>query len=201
MCAGLSRRMRGAMSDFSASKAVEDVHRREEHAKTGLLVPVLAAILAVFAAIASLIAHHSSTSALAVKNEAILSENKSSSQYAYYESKRIKYHLYTGLLMANPPRDPAVAKQMSQIATKENADAQKILKTAQHFGDESEAYSSQSEGHMVVYETEEVAATLFEVSIVLVSLSALMRTPLFIYGGALLSLGGFFYLIKGLTGH
>jgi hypothetical protein len=54
---------------------------------------------------------------------------------------------------------------------------------------------------MQVYETEEIAATLFEVGIVLVSLSALMTTPVFIYGGVGLSVVGLFFMLKGLLGH
>jgi len=74
------------MNDFSAAKALEESHERHEHIVRGgnKIVPIAAAVLAVFAAIASLVAHHNSTSALAVKNEAILAESKSSSQYAYY---------------------------------------------------------------------------------------------------------------------
>lgn len=187
------------MHEFHAGKTMEEIQERHEHPRSPQLI--VAAVLAVFAAIASLLAHHHSTAALAGKNEAILAENKSSSQYAYYESKRIKYHLYTGLLLASPPQDPKVAKTMSGVAAKEDADAKKILKTAQHFGDESEARSTEAERHMSIYETEEIAATLFEVAIVLVTLSTLAGTPWLAYGGGVLSLGGFFYLIKGILGH
>lgn len=188
------------MNDFSAAKALEESHERHERIMHGgsRIVPIAAAVLAVFAAIASLVAHHNSTSALAVKNEAILAESKSSSQYAYYESKRIKTHIYQAFLIAGVAHDPKANAQMKSIAAKEDADAQHILKDAERYGDESEHFSGQSEHHMQVYETEEVAATLFEVGIVFVSISALMTGNLFLYIGGALSLGGFFFLLKGL---
>lgn len=188
------------MSEFSAARALEESHERHEHIVHGgsKIVPIAAAVLAVFAAIASLVAHHNSTSALAVKNEAILAENKSSSQYAYYESKRIKTHIYQAFLLAGVTHDPKAAAQMKAIAAKEDAAAKNILKDAEKYGDDSERFSSQSEHHMQVYETEEVAATLFEVGIVFVSISALMTGRLFLYIGGGLSVGGFLFLIKGL---
>lgn len=191
-----------AMSEFSAGKALEEATERHEIAERGSrTVPIAAAILAVFAAISSLIAHHNSTSALAVKNEAILSQNKSSDQYAYYESKRIKSHLYQAFLLAGVSHDAKANGEMKRIAAKEDADAKQIRSDAEKYANESETYSSQSERHMQVYETEEIAATLFEVGIVLVSLSALMTTPGFVYGGLGLSIVGLFFMIKGLFGH
>ncbi|MBV9269667.1 MAG: DUF4337 family protein [Candidatus Eremiobacteraeota bacterium] len=189
------------MSEFNAGKAIEESEMLQDQAKQGyLIIPLSAAILAVLAAVASLLAHHSSTFALAVKNDAVLFENKASSQYLHYETKQVDAHLYDALLMANRPPNRATANKMVQMVDRDNADASTNLKSAQQFDEESQKYSSEAEAHMQVNDTEEVAATLFEVSIVLVSISALTRTRALLYAGGVLTLAGLFYLINGIAG-
>ena len=189
------------MGDFRAAQALREVNERYEQIASGeRLVPVLAAVIAVFAAIATLFAHHSSVSALAQKNEAILLQTKAADQYNYYESKRIKVQLIQALIDAGlGASGTAGRKNMEARMAKETADAKNILVKAKELETQSADAMQTSNRFMGSYENYEVGATLFEVSVVLVSITALMRTKLFLLlaGGA--TLVGLGFLAVGLS--
>jgi hypothetical protein len=184
------------MGDFDASHALRDVHERREQIASGeKLVPVLAAVVAVLAAVATLFAHHSSTTALAQKNEAILYQAKATDQYNYFESKRIKVQVDQALIDSGiVPSGSAGRRSMEDRMKKENAQANAILAKAKALEAESNGDTADSERFLRSYESFEVAAVLFQVSIVLVSITALMSTRvlLFVAGGATLVGLGFF---------
>ncbi len=173
----------------------EASERHEQVASGGKIVPVSAAIVAVLAALATLFAHHSSTSALAQKNEAILYQAKAADQYNYFESKRIKAQLNQSLIDSGIVASGSAGHQaMLGRINKENGEANVILKKAKALEAQSADHIERSEQFMNSYENHEVAATLFEVSIVLISITALMRSNvlLWIAGGATLVGLGFF---------
>ncbi len=178
------------MADFDATRTMSDVAERDAQLSRGMkTVPLLAAIIAVFAAIATLFANHSSISGLAAKNEAILAMSKASDQYNYYESKRIKVQLNQALITAGLVSSAAGLKTIQSGMAKEDEQAKNaILPEAQRLQSESDDHYRRSERYMQAYEKYEVSATLFEVSIVLVSLSALAQNKVFLYtaGGATL---------------
>jgi hypothetical protein len=178
------------MGDFSAAHALHEVGERHEQILAGeKLIPVLTAVIAVLAALATLFAHHSSILALAQKNEGILLQSKAADQYNYYESKRIKIQLDQALIDAGVAAAGTSGRsRMEQRMAKEDADAKAILGKAKQLELQSGDAQERSERFMGSYENHEIAATLFEVSIVLVSVTALMRTRLFLIvaGGATL---------------
>lgn len=183
------------MPEFNAEHTLGEVKERSEQiAEGGILIPVTASVIAVLAALATLFANHSSISGLAEKNAAILYQTKSADQYAYYESSRIKVHVYQALLGSGIVTATGSAKNMQSTVTNEEHKANRIQKGAQAFAVQAEDHFRDSETFMVAYERYEVAATLFEVSIVLVSITALMRTR-FLYaiglGATVVGLGFF----------
>lgn len=190
------------MAEFNAAQVLDEAKEREEQiAAGGKLVPVLAAIIAVFAALATLFANHSSVTGLATKNEAILSMNKATDQFNYYESKRIKVQLNQAFISSGIVKNGDGLKNLQSAMAKEDAQAKDILKSAQNLQRESDDHYERSERFMQSYEKYEVAATLFEVSIVLVSITALMQTKalLWVAGGA--TLIGIIFFITGSLLH
>lgn len=186
------------MSEFHAARVLDEATEREEQVERGQrLVPILAAIIAVFAALATLFANHSSITGLATKNEAILSTAKATDTWNYYQAKRLKIEVNRALMLSGAVSNAAGLKTMQQTVAKENAASQNLLKQAQQYDAESDDHYDRSERVMQSYEKFEVAATLFEVSIVLVSLTALMRTKafLFVAGGA--TLAGIVFFAQG----
>ncbi|MBV8727396.1 MAG: DUF4337 family protein [Candidatus Eremiobacteraeota bacterium] len=188
------------MSDFHAHKAIEEAHERDEHAHSNRMVAILAASFAVLAAIATLLAHGRSVTALVDKDEAILAQSKAADAYNYYESKRIKFHLYQAFVAVNLGTAPAHQK-LQAIATKEQNDAKPILKNAQHYERDATDAEEHSERALRAFERLEAAVTLLEVSIVFVSISALVRSQmLLIIAGGVAAIGCIF-LILGVLYH
>lgn len=175
------------MGEFNAAHALGEVKERNEQLTEGQkLVPILAAVIAVFAALATLFANHSSISGLNTKNEAILAMNKATDTWNYYQAKRIKYEVNNALILSGAVTSAGGLKAMQRTAAKEDADSHTVRDDAQKLQRESDEHYERSERFMQSYEKYEVSATLFEVSIVLVSVTALMRTKalLWVAGGA-----------------
>ena len=186
------------MADFDALHALRAMRERHDWLLSGERVaPVVAAIIAVFAAIATLFAHHASIRAIAEKNEAILFQAKAADQYNYFESKRIKAQLDQGFIDSGIVASGTAGRRaMEGRIRQENSQADAVLAKAKELESESDAGIVLSERFMVKYENYQIAATLFEVSIVLASITALMRTRVFltVAGGATLVGIGFFFV-------
>ncbi|HKU68578.1 MAG TPA: DUF4337 family protein [Candidatus Baltobacteraceae bacterium] len=190
------------MAEFNAAHAINEVRERSEQLAEGSkLVPVLAAIIAVCAALATLFANHSSVTGLAKKNEAILAMNKAADQWGYYQAKRIKLEVNKAVLLSGAATSEAGRTQMQKTVAKEDRASKAVLADAQNLQKTSDDEYERSERFMQSYEKYEVSATLFEVSIVLVSLTALMRTKvlLFVAGGA--TLVGVVFFAQGFIQH
>jgi hypothetical protein len=189
------------MSEFNAARTLRETEeRREQFESANKRVPVITAIIAVFAALATLFSNHSSVTGLQTRTQAGITQIKASDQFNYYESKRIKAEVSQALLQAGLVKgNDAVAAMKSRIAT-QNSQADGILKLAQAEEQQSEQELASAERTMRSYESHEIAATLFEVSIVLVSITALMtrsRVLLYVAGGA--SVLGLAFFINGLV--
>jgi hypothetical protein len=164
------------MSEFNASRALQEVEERSAQLEAGgKFVPVATAIIAVFAALATLFSNHSSVSGLQLRTQAGITQTKASDQYNYYESKRIKAEVNQALLQAGLITNAAARSGMRSRIEAENAQAAGILSKAQAEEAQSEEELDRAEGSMRSYESHEVAATLFEVAIVLVSITAIMQ--------------------------
>lgn len=181
-------------------KAFEEAEERREQLRSNhdRLIPLAAAIIAVLAALGTLFSHHRSITALSVKNEAILLQSKASDQYNYYQSKRLKYTLYTTLIAAGETRSASVRASMQKTADHEQTTSLDILSKAQTLEHQATEEQERSESILRSFETLEIATTLFEVAIVLVSISALSETRRMLYFGCGLSALGIVFLIFGL---
>jgi hypothetical protein len=168
------------MSDFDAAKAFAEAHER---AKTtppkgdtphgAHWVPLVAAILAVLAALASLATTQRSTTALISKNQAILLFTKASDAYNEYESRSIKQHIYEALVASGNARDP---KKLQAIAEHEKTSGAPAFKKAQDYERQAAESNARSERALAAIEFLEIGVTLLDISIVLVSISALATT-------------------------
>lgn len=184
----------------------QEAQERLEHANGGgghegndRLLPIVAAILAVLTALASLFAHHKSIASLALKTDATLAQSQSSDKYSYYESKRIKYHIYTALAQIAPT--PEKERELKKVADREAAAAEPISKEAERLAKQSEQHSEESENVLKQYETLELSATLFEISIVFVSISALAKARWLLWVGCGLAAVGLWFFATGMLAH
>lgn len=175
------------MGEFHAARALRDVdERRQQVASGGKLVPVLTAVIAVLAALATLFAHHSSTLALAKKNEGVLLQAKAADQYNWYQAKQIKVQVGQTLLDSGIVPSATGRQTLEKRIKSEMQNSDAVRDKAKSLENDSNDAMERSDRYMTSYENYQISATLFEVSVVLVSITALMRTRIFllIAGGA-----------------
>lgn len=154
------------------------------------LVAITSAVIAVLAALGSLFAHHKSIQALAIKNEALHDTIKASDQYAYYQAKRVRISVYGALIAAGVARDARGRENLESAVDHEETASLAVLGDAKGFEAQAEALQHHSEVELQSFETFEVATTLFEISIVLASISALTRTRALLWtAGGLSAIG------------
>lgn len=183
----------------------ENVHRtiheatelHEKSAKGQRFTSVAIAIIAVLAALGTLFAHHRSILALSVKNEAILTQSQASDKYTKSEAKLVRSQVAQALLYAEVPRTDSARKLLQQIVQTEKQSSDDFGRRAKELEVRSGEFDKQSENILTSYETLEIATTFFEVAIVLVSISTLVRTGAFLTVGCTLSGVGIVLLIFG----
>lgn len=163
------------------------------------IVPVAVAIVAVLAALGTLFTHHRSIAALTAKNEAILAQARASDAYGRYEAKQVRYQVGTVLLQSGLPMEAPARKTLQTLADRERDSSTALLAKAQAFETTSEEDDVKSEKIFKSYETLQFATTFFDISIVLVSISTLVRPRWFLAVGATLGTIGIVLLIVGLT--
>lgn len=169
----------------SPSDAFREAHERHEAATEGGLrwVPLAAAVLAVLAAIGGFLANQRSTQALVAKNDAIVAVTRASDTYNEYESRSIKQHIYEAAIVAG--RGGNVAK-LHAVAAHESAAKGPVLEKARGYDEDAVRQNERSERLLHAHEILEIATTLFEIAIVLVSITALVGSRLLpiVSGGA-----------------
>jgi len=183
----------------NAAKSFEDAHERHAHGNEGpRWVPIAAAVLAVLAAVSSYFGNLRSTQALVAKNDAIVATTHASDTFAQYQATRIKFYL------AQTALDQGVnaggnAKKLRSTADHEAAKGPALLEKAQRFEEAAAHQTERSERLLSQHETIEVGTTLFEVGIVLVSITALVGSRLLPIVAGFAALLGMGFFLVGLT--
>jgi hypothetical protein len=164
------------------------------------LVSLATAIIAVLAALGTLFAHHRSISALSAKNEAILKQARATDTYNAYEAKQIRYNIYRALLASDLIRNPENRTRVEAIAENERTSSPAVLTKARVLEEQAAHEEERSEEILKSYELLQFATTMFEISIVFVSISVLARARLFLPAGCALSGLGLVFFVIGLVG-
>ena len=165
----------------------EVIHAHAEHSRErwGLGVALSSALLAGFAAVASLMAGHHA-------NEAMIHQIQSSDQWSYYQSKSIKETELTskaGILdaLGRPAPDADKAKVAAYQRDKEEIEkrAEDLEKTGRH--------------HMWTYQKLASSVTMFQIAISLGAISVLIRRRKFWYASVAVGLVGVTFLIQAIV--
>ena len=172
--------------------------REIETSSGNRLVSLAAAIIAVFAALGTLFAHHRSIAALSSKNQAILMQARASDTYNAYEAKQIRFNIYQALLASGLINNAATRARLESAARAEYGSTPILLEKAKALEREAQNDDLRSEAILKSYEILQFATSAFEISIVLVSISALAGARLFLPLGCALSAFGLALLIAGL---
>jgi hypothetical protein len=153
-----------AMSDpaLEAHEHVEHAeHAAHENNPFVSQVSITIALLAVVAAVAGSLETYESASAIIEANKAVLSQDKATDQWNFFEAKSLKKNMYVLAADADAARAPDYAKKAKEEGDGQT-DAQDKAKELEHARDEALAASA-------IHETRHhhlgVAATLLEMAI------------------------------------
>jgi hypothetical protein len=179
--------------------AEEHQHGQDHGTKAGgnemTVSAVTAAVLAVLAAIGSLLSGHA-------VNQAILSQTKATDQWAFYQAKSTKGHIYLvggeiikTLTQTTSPSESygASLRHFQQETERYDLEKEEIRKEAEHLEAES-----RHEFHM--HNQFALGIACFQVGIVLASVSILVRIRTIYYLSLLSGAAGLAWTLSGWIG-
>lgn len=138
-------------------------------------IPIAAAVLAVLAAISGFLGNLRATSSLTAKNDAVIATTRAADAWNEFEADSIKQHIYEAAIVAG--RSVNAAK-LSAVVESEKRKKGPIAAKAHGLEHEAEADNARSERLLQQHEYFEIGSALFEVAIVLVSITALAGSRL-----------------------
>jgi hypothetical protein len=169
--------------------AIPHVPHGVDHSGGPRWVPVAAAVLAVLSAVSGYLASTRQSEALIVKDDAVVAVQRAADHYNRYESARIQATVYQAAI------DAGTAKDSSKLQAARDG-AERVAGSEsdrwQAFEHEALVADARSARLSAQHATIEVGTTLFEVAIVLVSITALVGSrvlPIAAGCAALIGLG------------
>lgn len=179
------------MGEYKEVAEAAELHERHGGSR---FIPLAAAIVAVLAALATLMSHQRSSQALQAKNNAILAFTHASDSYNYYEAKGIKEETYRAALIVSGKKNPA----LQSVVDHEHETKAPVLEKARDFERQGGEYDERSERFVHSYETLEIGATFLEVAIVLLSISTIAGTVILPIIAGAATLTGLGFALSGL---
>ena len=169
----------------------------ERHSGSGQprWLAALAAALAVLAAVGTFLASVRSTHALFAKNDATAAILRASDSWNEYEARSIKQHI---AITAEEAAGRKALKRLQAEASHERDAAIPAQTRAKAYEHDAERQGALSERLFRAHEVIEVATTMFEIGIVLISLTALLGSNFLRAGAIVAGALGFVILIVGV---
>lgn len=165
----------------------EEMHKEVERGRErwALGVALSSALLAGFAAVASLMAGHHA-------NEAMMSQIESADQWSYYESKSIKEsQLRSKADILNALGKAVPSTDEGKVAEYER-DKEQIQKKA-------ESFEKDAQKHLQTHQGLASSVTMFQIAIAVGAISVLMRRRSFWFGSLVIGAIGICFLIQSLV--
>ena len=167
----------------------EHINEQAEHSKDkwSMYLAVSTAIMAVMAAFGSLLAGHHS-------NEALISQIKSSDQWAYYQAKGIKEEI----LVNSDSMFAAIGKPIPA------GDGQKRLKyeaDKEAIKEKADGMEKSSEEHMNIHVVFSRSVTIYQIAVAISAIAIVTRKKFMWYLSILLAVAGSIFLVLGFFAH
>lgn len=169
-----------------------EVNEHREHAEHGAHDPfvgrvsITIAVLAVLAAVTNSLEQLETAAAITDSSRAVLAQNEASDQWAFYQAKSMKKHIYTLAADEGYPN----ADKYKKTAAKEASDGDAITKEAQAFEKKREGYNEDVEVHETRHHRLAAGATLIEIGIAIATVAIITRRKSWWLASALLGAGG-----------
>jgi hypothetical protein len=126
-----------------------------------LYLSLSTAIIAVFAAIASLESGANSNDAILEKNEAVLSQSKASDQWSYYQAKGVKGSLATAEADMVAPSNAELSTKLRADARRYKSEQDEIEKAAHELEAKVEESNKRAERFLERHHKFAISVTLF----------------------------------------
>lgn len=133
------------------------------------------AIVAVFAAVASLESGSNSNEAILEKNDAILNQAKASDIWAYYQAKGIKAAFSAGQALTVAASNPDVAAKLKDDAVRHKAEQEELQKSAHELDAKVKESNERATRFLERHHRFAISVTLFQIAIALCAIAALTR--------------------------
>jgi hypothetical protein len=156
------------------------------------------AIIAVVAAVASLMSGASSNEALLEKSEAMLAEARASDRWAYFQAKGMKGALAEGEAQILGDTKPELAARFHSEAKRYRGEGEQIQEEARKLEDEVAKSNERSAAHMERHHKFAISVTLLQIAIALSAIAALTRRRPLWFVGLGIGLGGLIMFVYGL---
>jgi hypothetical protein len=148
---------------------------RERGPSWTLALSLSTAIIAVFAAVASLQSGAHANAAILSKNEAVLNQARASDQWAYYQAKGIKQSIYASQAEALGESRPDEAKKLQAEAEHYKAEQAEVEKRAKELEAAVLETGKAADESLERHHEFAISVTVFQVAIALSAIAALTR--------------------------
>jgi hypothetical protein len=141
------------------------------------------AIVAVFAAVASLESGANSNEAILEKNDAILSQARASDLWAYFQAKGIKASIANGESLMVASTNPEVSAKLKDEATRQKGEQGELEKSARELDVKVKESNEKATRFLERHHRFAISVTLFQIAIALCAIAALTRRKALWYVG------------------
>ncbi|MDB4958047.1 MAG: putative transrane protein [Myxococcales bacterium] len=174
-------------------------HGAHESPKWTRYLSVSTALVAVLAAVASLLSGSNSNEAILEKSDAMLNQSLASDQWAYYQAKSVKSAIAAGQAQIIADTKPDVAAKIMADAKRYTAEGEKIKADATELEARVKENNEHSQALMERHHKFAITVTLLQIAIALSAIAALTRRKPMWYVGLGVSAAGLVMFILGVT--
>jgi hypothetical protein len=186
-----------------AEEQLEEERKEVERARGPswtLSLSLSTAIIAVFAAVASLQSGAHANAAILSKNEAVLSQARASDQWSYYQAKGIKQSIYASQAEALAGADPEEAKKLRAEADHYRQEQAEIERGAKELEAAVAEAGKRADESLERHHQFAIAVTIFQVAIALAAIAALTRRRIMWFVSLAIGAAGLFFFARGFGG-
>jgi hypothetical protein len=178
-----------------------EINEHREHAEHGAHdrfvggVSITIAVLAAAAAVVTSLEQVETAATITDYNRAVLVQSRASDQWAYYQAKSVKKHIYSLAADENFPN----ADRYRKTAAKEAQDGDAVAKEAKGFEAQRDRFYEDADTHEVRHHRLAIGATLLEIGIAISTVAIITRkwgwwglSSVLGLGGIVLAAGAYF---------
>ena len=192
--------------DLETAELKERIDERVEKSLEGsegprwtLYLSLSTAIIAVFAAIASLQSGANSNDAILEKNEDVLHQARASDQWSYYQAKGMKASLASAEAEMIAPSKADLETKLRADARRYKSEQDEIEKSARELEAKVEESNHRAERFLERHHKFAISVTLFQIAIALSAIAALTRRKALWFVGLAVSAGALAMFVRGIV--